>query len=293
MGRQKKGEIEVFLSDVYATLLVAPWWLGPPLAGLVYSMFRWFIPGMLAIAGRSDPIAQTATTVFADVSAAIAPFAAGLICLVWLVALTHRGIDRRRVDSQTGLESLRNLSWREFERLLAEAFRREGYLVELGGGHEADGGVDLRLKRGDTLEVVQCKHWKARKVGVKVIRELRGVMAVEGAGRGAVVTSGGFTREAEDFAAAARIRLIDGGALLDLIRSVQHSPRIQKTEDKCEPSPVPAPRLGEAPESLIPPCPTCGGAMVLRIARQGANTGRRFWGCASFPKCRGIVNVKE
>ena len=36
-------------------------------------------------------------------------------------------------------------------------------------------------------------------------------------------------------------------------------------------------------------CPKCGGAMVLRTARKGQNAGRQFWGCASFPACRGVV----
>jgi hypothetical protein len=37
-----------------------------------------------------------------------------------------------------------------------------------------------------------------------------------------------------------------------------------------------------------PSCPQCGGAMVQRVARKGANTGNSFWGCTNFPKCRGV-----
>lgn len=42
-----------------------------------------------------------------------------------------------------------------------------------------------------------------------------------------------------------------------------------------------------------PSCPKCGGAMVLRTAKTGANQGGQFWGCSNFPRCRGIVNFKE
>ncbi|MBY0473988.1 MAG: hypothetical protein K2Q13_02880 [Nitrosomonas sp.] len=28
--------------------------------------------------------------------------------------------------------------------------------------------------------------------------------------------------------------------------------------------------------------------MVKRIAKKGVNSGNMFWGCAEFPKCRGI-----
>lgn len=38
-------------------------------------------------------------------------------------------------------------------------------------------------------------------------------------------------------------------------------------------------------------CPRCGSAMVLRTAKQGANTGRQFWGCSAFPRCRVKQNI--
>lgn len=33
-------------------------------------------------------------------------------------------------------------------------------------------------------------------------------------------------------------------------------------------------------------CPKCGSAMVLRTIERGANVGKRFWGCSTFPACR-------
>ena len=43
-------------------------------------------------------------------------------------------------------------------------------------------------------------------------------------------------------------------------------------------------REGDAPH-----CPYCGGEMVLR-KRKG--DGKSFYGCKSYPKCRGIINVE-
>ena len=43
-------------------------------------------------------------------------------------------------------------------------------------------------------------------------------------------------------------------------------------------------REGDAPR-----CPYCGGEMVIR-KRKG--DGKSFYGCKSYPKCRGIVNVE-
>lgn len=46
-----------------------------------------------------------------------------------------------------------------------------------------------------------------------------------------------------------------------------------------------------APIDSQPVCPKCGGRMVLRTARQGANAGRQFWGCGRFPQCRGRRDI--
>jgi restriction system protein len=38
-------------------------------------------------------------------------------------------------------------------------------------------------------------------------------------------------------------------------------------------------------------CPACGAEMILRTAKRGANAGNQFWGCSTYPKCRGIVQT--
>jgi predicted RNA-binding Zn-ribbon protein involved in translation (DUF1610 family) len=38
-------------------------------------------------------------------------------------------------------------------------------------------------------------------------------------------------------------------------------------------------------------CPACGGTMVSRTARRGANIGARFWGCSLYPACEGTRSV--
>lgn len=38
-----------------------------------------------------------------------------------------------------------------------------------------------------------------------------------------------------------------------------------------------------------PACPKCGGATMLRKIRKGERAGQRFWGCSSFPECRGAL----
>ena len=41
-----------------------------------------------------------------------------------------------------------------------------------------------------------------------------------------------------------------------------------------------------------PLCPRCGCTMVKRKAAKGPNAGKEFYGCANYPKCRGIINLQ-
>ncbi|MFQ1883652.1 NERD domain-containing protein [Aeromonas veronii] len=50
-----------------------------------------------------------------------------------------------------------------------------------------------------------------------------------------------------------------------------------------------APTITESLTQANPLCPRCGNTMVLRTAKRGDNRGNRFWGCSSYPTCRGIT----
>jgi hypothetical protein len=44
-------------------------------------------------------------------------------------------------------------------------------------------------------------------------------------------------------------------------------------------------------EESVPMCPVCGKMMVLRIHRDGVETGKRYYGCMDSPRCAGIVAI--
>ena len=175
------------------------------------------------------------------------------------------------------------MSWREFEMLVGEAFRLQGFDVLETGGNGADGGVDLLLRKGNERFLVQCKQWKAYKVSVGVVRELYGVMAARGAVGGFVVTSGSFTSDAEDFAAGRNVQLIDGPRLFGLIQQARASVGGGAVVDVA----------GKAGSSVRPTCGACGAAMVKRMAKKGANAGSQFWGCSKYPACRSTRAIDE
>ncbi len=39
-------------------------------------------------------------------------------------------------------------------------------------------------------------------------------------------------------------------------------------------------------------CPRCGGKLVLRTAKKGANSGNQFYGCSNYPKCKYTKNYQ-
>lgn len=40
-------------------------------------------------------------------------------------------------------------------------------------------------------------------------------------------------------------------------------------------------------------CPKCGSEMQLRETKKGDKTGKPFWGCSAFPKCRTVRNINQ
>ncbi|SMF03281.1 restriction endonuclease [Pseudogulbenkiania subflava] len=180
----------------------------------------------------------------------------------------------RNVSANPSRETLEKLSWREFEHLTAELFRREGFRVVQQGGDGPDGGVDLELYMGKDKYLVQCKQWKTSKVGVAIVRELYGVMTARHAVGGYVVASGEFTEDAKHFAEGRSIRLVPAQKVLAMLQ--------QQAGQQSTPSPA---------TSSVPVCPSCASPMVLRTAQKGERAGEKFWGCSRFPACRGIRKV--
>ena len=98
-------------------------------------------------------------------------------------------------------EKMHDLNPRKFEELVAALFQAKGYDVELGS-RGADGGVDVyALKKtlvGSVLILVQCKRYGAEKtVGVKVVRELYGLVEAKSATKGFIATTSTFTKNAK------------------------------------------------------------------------------------------------
>lgn len=252
-------------------LLRLPWWVSAAFGIVAFAGVRW---GISIWAGEDTSCQMLAK--------AITPLAPLPLLVFGIFAVGSFYFARRRsrlVEEQTSLEKLRETPWKDFECLVAEAYRRQGYQVEYSLGRGADGGVDLTLHKDGHKSLVQCKQWKVFSVGAHVVREMFGLMTAEKADQAIIVTTGGFTREARNFAADKPLQLVDGPQLFALVQSVQTTQ--PGTESRT---------ITPSNDSTAPACPLCGKPMVQRTARRGSHAGSQFWGCSAYPACKGIRN---
>ena len=254
-----------------------PWPFGVVLGIAAYLGIRYGIGWYFATSGGAllKPVGQHLP------HGLYAPIAWMALALCWVAAFVSYVKSRQRkklLDTRTGLESLKALSWREFEMLVGEAFRRQGYVVEETGLGGADGGVDLVLYQGGRKSLVQCKQWRARQVNVSTVREMWGLANHHDADEVKIVGVGEFTRDATTFAAGKPIELITGQGLLALVRTVQPSTPAAN---------VSAPQQASSQGPVVAPqCPRCSSEMTLRKNRR---SGQMFWGCQNFPRCKGTL----
>jgi restriction system protein len=217
-------------------------------------------------------------------SKSLAPVAWFALIACWIAAgfsfvkTEHR---KKLLETQTGLDTIAAMDWRDFERLVGEAFRRRGYAVEETGLGGADGGIDLILRKDRRTELVQCKQWRQRQVKPSVVREMWGLVSHHKADGVKIVCVGDFTPDAKEFAEGKAIELITGAGLLEMIGEVQSTPQRPRT---AQPAAVQA----AIPVYSTQACPRCGGTMLRRVNK---TTKAAFWGCANFPRCRGTLEA--
>ena len=242
-------------------LALIPWWVSVLAAAAGYFLLT-IAPGLIL---TPDP---TLAGVVGELPR-IAPWVAALLLLPAPFSALRQWRGERSLDQQEDLDIVRDLDWRQIELLLAEGFKSEGYTI-VDTPRRADGDIDLVLFKGARRILVQCKHWKTRSLGVQLVREMLEVVDASGAQAGIIVSSGLFTRDAEQFADENRIRLIDGRELVSMLNIKGNVKKIS-----ANPPRIPTP---------APTCPRCDAPMVLRTARRGKLAGQKVWACSTCRK---------
>ncbi len=183
----------------------------------------------------------------------LATLFAAIVTLGWLIVQIEARDRRHLVEWTT---NLRLLNAEEFEWLVGELFRREGWNVaETGRREGADGNIDLLLTRAGLRRIAQCKRWNSWRVGVEEVRGFAGTLMREGlpGSAGVFVTLSTFGEQARAEAQALGLTIVDGR---DLYSRVE---KARRTE----------------------PCPTCRTPMRLDRSSRG------WWLHCVAAGCRG------
>lgn len=180
------------------------------------------------------------------------------------------GIESMHDDHQI-LHNLRNLHPTEFEDYIANLYAKLGYKTErVGQSH--DGGIDVIAEKDGVKHYIQCKKFITRKVRATDIRDFYGAISSRLAnGNGIFITTNYFTTDAKKFAEDNMIEVIDGYALIKLVKLVGG---------------LELPILNNKIITDGGICPQCGSKLVLRNGKYGD-----FYGCSGYPKCRFIKNI--
>ena len=115
--------------------------------------------------------------------------------------------------------SLNQLSLQEFGRLVDGLLGKMGFQTR-ETKLTADGGVDIIASTENPIlqgkYIIQCKR-HSNPISEPTLRDLYGVVSVEDANKGILITTSNFTSNAKQFARGKRLELIDGHQLQDLL----------------------------------------------------------------------------
>jgi restriction system protein len=192
-------------------IALLPWWAGLLLALGAFALLRF--------------VAATSRGTAADIAQYAAP-------AVFVVISGISAWRRSQRDSAsptpsergTRTQALDRLSLDDFQVLLGDAFRLQGYQVVDNTGGGAGGRVDMVLRRERETFLVLCKHWKESRIGVEAVQQLQRAMSTRNALGGFIVTIGRFSRDATSYASGCNVRLIDGRVLHGMVERVRADP---------------------------------------------------------------------
>src|SRR3954471_2368318 len=121
------------------------------------------------------------------------------------------------------MSAVRKMKWHNFELLVAEGFRLQGFSVTGFAAPGAQGDSDIMLVKGQKKFCVQCRDWQVDKVDVAPVERLYGAMAKNNADGGYVVTAGEVSQEAAALAGQHKIQFVRGPSLLALLEKAKET----------------------------------------------------------------------
>ena len=187
-----------------------------------------------------------------------------LVALLAMGAVSTRSRYNRLLNLHQSMRDIRNMSWIEFEELVAANYAAQGYAVDRVGQAAPDGGIDLRMKKNGETVLVQCKHYRNSWVHELPLRQFLGSLENFKADRGIFVSCGVFDKAAEQFAKQnPRIELVAGEQLEAMIQEAVRQKLSGRTYL----------------------CPLCGSPTKPKTGKRGP-----FLSCSNYPACKGALD---
>ena len=187
-----------------------------------------------------------------------------LVALLAIGAVFTRSRYNRLLTLYQSMRDIRNMSWIEFEELVAANYAAQGYEVDRVGQSGPDGGIDLRMEKNGETVLVQCKHYRNSWVHELPLRQFLGSLENFKADRGIFVSCGVFDPAAEEFAKQnPRIELVAGEQLEEMIQKAVQQKLAGRTYL----------------------CPLCGAPTKPKTGKRGP-----FLSCSNYPACKGALD---
>ena len=191
-------------NSLFAYLLRSPWWVSLAVALALVLLARFVLPDEYVFYALS--------------------FAVPFVITAAMAAWRQRDVpSEARVEST--LEAVGAMSWRDFSALIEQAYQRDGYAVT-----RSNGAADFTLVKGNRTVLLCAKRWKAASLGLEPLRELDAARRAQEANEAIYVAAAAVTDNARRFAAANRIRLIEGPELTRLLRLPKSATKKAKSE---------------------------------------------------------------
>ena len=187
-----------------------PWWVSVSLSTVFYVFLKFALPAL-----------QSQSSLVSVVDMSLGPALAPVVALAFLSPLgftLFRSGRRKKLHAlKEEITALQALSSTQFTDLAAEAYRQKGYTVMEGGIFQDDPAVDIVLRRGANLYLVQCRYWQNSKLRKREVKNLFTLMHARQASGAFLLTTGIFTSEARHYAVDRPITLVDGIELVGLL----------------------------------------------------------------------------
>ena len=191
-----------------------PWWISVFLSATFYVLLKFIVPYF-----------ETQSSLVNEVHVSLGPVFAPVVALAFLSPVTFSLL---RFNRRKKLENLKKKS-KQFRNSHGRSLRnwwlrltgQGGYIILENSTFTSDPSVDLVMRKGANLYLVQCRYWQNRKLGKREVKNLFSLMHDKQASGVFLLTTGIFTNEARHYAANRPINLVDGIELVELMGKVQ------------------------------------------------------------------------